>query len=51
MTLGTGLYHLSIKLSGINMHWEMILHLTFLLGKVEKLKGLAEPHVVIHYCM
>lgn len=40
MTLDAGLYHLSIKLCVINMHWEMISHITFLLGKVEKLKSL-----------
>ena len=38
MTLDTGLYHLSIKLSVINMHWGMISHLTFLLGKVKRLE-------------
>lgn len=30
MTLDAGLlYHLSIKLSVINMHWEIISHITF----------------------
>lgn len=40
MTLDAGLYHLSIKLSMINIHWEMTSRLTVLLGEVNKLKGL-----------
>lgn len=40
MTLDAGLYHLNIKLSVINVCWEMLSHLTF--RKSRNIKGLGQ---------